>query len=270
VGAFDRSDIAGATYGIDKLTYYVSILGDALTATGHAAGIFDRTMQDSEGTLKGWYAAFKEMKVVVDSTAHALGMFDREELAAMSEGLDLAEIAANKFKYSMTELEKSFKDTAEQAGTDAFIGFFEAVGSAAGDTDKFTAALQKLAAQLISQIGKELVLAGVRVISADPVNPVAWGLGLALMAAGGLTIAGGAYMGSQGGGGGGGGGSNLPHMASGGIVDRPTLAVIGESGPEAVIPLGRGMSGGTTIIVQGSIWAARDLAREIASIQGRW
>ena len=30
---------------------------------------------------------------------------------------------------------------------------------------------------------------------------------------------------------------NIPHLASGGIVTRPTLAVIGERGPEAVIPL---------------------------------
>ena len=32
---------------------------------------------------------------------------------------------------------------------------------------------------------------------------------------------------------------DLPFLAEGGIVSRPTLAVIGESGPEAVVPLGR-------------------------------
>ncbi len=32
----------------------------------------------------------------------------------------------------------------------------------------------------------------------------------------------------------------LPHYAEGGIVDRPTLSIIGESGPEAVIPLRSG------------------------------
>lgn len=31
----------------------------------------------------------------------------------------------------------------------------------------------------------------------------------------------------------------IPHLASGGIVDQPTLALIGERGPEAVVPLGR-------------------------------
>lgn len=39
---------------------------------------------------------------------------------------------------------------------------------------------------------------------------------------------------------------NLPHLAAGGIVNRPTVALIGERGPEAVVPLGQG--GGTTVI----------------------
>jgi hypothetical protein len=34
---------------------------------------------------------------------------------------------------------------------------------------------------------------------------------------------------------------NLPRLATGGIVTRPTLALIGEAGPEAVVPLGRGV-----------------------------
>ena len=38
-------------------------------------------------------------------------------------------------------------------------------------------------------------------------------------------------------------------MAAGGIVTRPTLAIIGESGPEAVVPLGRGQTGNQVISV---------------------
>ena len=46
---------------------------------------------------------------------------------------------------------------------------------------------------------------------------------------------------------------NIPKLANGGIVNAPTLALIGESGPEAVVPLGRGggMGGGVTINVNG-------------------
>ncbi len=44
---------------------------------------------------------------------------------------------------------------------------------------------------------------------------------------------------------------NISHMANGGVVSRPTLAVIGEDGPEEVNPLskGRGRSGGMSITV---------------------
>jgi SLT domain-containing protein len=44
----------------------------------------------------------------------------------------------------------------------------------------------------------------------------------------------------------------VPAMANGGIVTGPTLALIGEAGPEAVVPLDRaGGMGGVTINVNG-------------------
>ena len=56
---------------------------------------------------------------------------------------------------------------------------------------------------------------------------------------------------------------NIPHipaMAAGGIVTRPTLALIGEAGPEAVIPLnGRNAGMGTmTINVSAGLVATPD------------
>lgn len=43
-------------------------------------------------------------------------------------------------------------------------------------------------------------------------------------------------------------GINIPQLANGGIVNSPTIAMIGEAGPEAVIPLSKmGNMGGTTI-----------------------
>ena len=44
----------------------------------------------------------------------------------------------------------------------------------------------------------------------------------------------------------------IPKLAKGGIVSRPTLALIGEAGPEAVVPLSKmgGMGGGINITVQ--------------------
>ena len=63
-------------------------------------------------------------------------------------------------------------------------------------------------------------------------------------------------------------------LAEGGIVTRPTMALIGERGPEAVVPLGRGA--GNVVVnvdVRGSVIAERDLAqvirREILHIKTR-
>ena len=53
-------------------------------------------------------------------------------------------------------------------------------------------------------------------------------------------------------------------LANGGIVNSPTIAMIGEAGPEAVIPLSKmgGMGGGMNVVVnvQGSVVQEKDLA----------
>ena len=71
---------------------------------------------------------------------------------------------------------------------------------------------------------------------------------------------------------------NIPALAKGGIVNKPTLAMIGEDGPEAVVPLtqrnnpqGAGMGGGTFNITvnAGGITDRTDkrtLAREIGNM----
>ena len=59
---------------------------------------------------------------------------------------------------------------------------------------------------------------------------------------------------------------NIPHipkMAAGGIVKSPTLAMIGERGPEAVIPLGRGGAGGITINILGPTYGFDDFEERV-------
>jgi hypothetical protein len=52
---------------------------------------------------------------------------------------------------------------------------------------------------------------------------------------------------------------NIPMMANGGIVNSPTLALIGEAGPEAVVPLSNGGGmGGMTIVVQAGLVSTPD------------
>jgi phage-related minor tail protein len=55
---------------------------------------------------------------------------------------------------------------------------------------------------------------------------------------------------------------SIPMLAEGGIVTKPTLAMIGEAGAEAVIPLSKGGMGGINVIVNvgGSVVQEQDLA----------
>ena len=65
-----------------------------------------------------------------------------------------------------------------------------------------------------------------------------------------------------------GGGISIPKMANGGIVNSPTLAMIGEAGPEAVIPLskmGRMGGGNYTINVQGGISSSADIGEAVVN-----
>lgn len=55
----------------------------------------------------------------------------------------------------------------------------------------------------------------------------------------------------------------VPAMANGGIVDSPTLALIGENGPEAVVPLNRGMGGGVNITINGGLGTSTDIANAV-------
>ena len=56
----------------------------------------------------------------------------------------------------------------------------------------------------------------------------------------------------------------IPKLAKGGIVRSPTLAMIGERGPEAVVPLGRGGgAGGITINILGPTYGFDDFEEKV-------
>ncbi|MCK4686650.1 MAG: phage tail tape measure protein [Candidatus Lokiarchaeota archaeon] len=58
--------------------------------------------------------------------------------------------------------------------------------------------------------------------------------------------------------------AGIPHLAEGGIVNKPTLAMIGEAGTEAVIPLNKGRGiGGITVNINGGNYLSEDAAEDI-------
>jgi hypothetical protein len=60
--------------------------------------------------------------------------------------------------------------------------------------------------------------------------------------------------------------SNIPRMAEGGIVNSPTLALIGESGAEAVVPLDKmNTGGGVTINVTGGLSTSAEIGQAVVN-----
>jgi hypothetical protein len=56
-------------------------------------------------------------------------------------------------------------------------------------------------------------------------------------------------------------------LAEGGIVTGPTLAMIGEAGPEAVVPLSKmgGMGGGITVNVNGGLATSAEIGQAVVN-----
>jgi hypothetical protein len=132
-------------------------------------------------------------------------------------------------------------------------------------TGDWQSVFQSISAALTDLIVKYAIAAAAAAAIKQDWGMVALWLGIAGVAA----IGGGALNAALGGGGGDYGEDNFPHYASGGIVTRPTLAIVGESGPEEIRPLGSGASG-VTINVYGGMWQTDDLARKIVNAIGRW
>lgn len=61
----------------------------------------------------------------------------------------------------------------------------------------------------------------------------------------------------------GGKGWSMPKLAAGGIVTRPTIALLGEAGPEAVVPLGRGGMGSTFNINVYALTPTAEVGRKV-------
>ena len=62
------------------------------------------------------------------------------------------------------------------------------------------------------------------------------------------------------------GGIDIPGFADGGIVTRPTLAMVVEKGPEAIVPLGRGGGvGGVTVNVTGGLSTSAEIGQAVVN-----
>ena len=136
-------------------------------------------------------------------------------------------------------LEKSNDSAAKSVGT--LLSYAGAAISGIGAVVQFAYAIKTL-----SDAFRKLAVA--EAIAQAFKGPAGWA-----MLAGGLAIGAGAAL-------------AIEKLATGGIVSKPTMALIGESGPEAVVPLGRGGAGmGTTVVINAGAFVGDERqAREFA------
>ena len=190
--------------------------------------------------------------------------FNKEEQAAIARGVLAAEEKLGKAQdEELIRIEKL---------TEAYIGYGEAVGSVFSQMGAdmvrsqdlwgslAKAALKGIAA-VVEGIGQELLVIAAKntvLALAGDVSKIPAALLAGTGAATAFTAAG--AIGA------------IPVLGSGGIVNSPTLAMIGERGPEAVVPLkgGEGLGGDTIIMnIYGTVSSENQLAGFVANVQAR-
>lgn len=112
-----------------------------------------------------------------------------------------------------------------------------------------------IVAAIMAIIGVGALIAASWGIVVDIFNRAADAVGRFVSATG--KIAGGAWSSIK----------NVLGFAGGGIVTRPTLGLVGEAGPEAIIPLNRlgGMGGGINVYLQGDFYTTDEIAEKFAN-----
>ena len=222
-------------------------------------GLFEATMHNAAEEAKTLREAFEELMGTIVFEGEALN--NAQLLMA-----EFDEVLANLGEKSVPELRQSFFDMATEAAgqlgelhdaglalgspemigaADAFLADLEAMGAAAGITDEELLRIKTAILEMSGSVIPIELQLQTRYLD-DPT-----GLGEALR---GFTP-----------------------FAEGGIVTRPTMALIGEAGPEAVVPLSSasgassvgagGMSGGGSMTVNVNMPPGSDGADVVRALQ---
>ncbi len=154
-------------------------------------------------------------------------------------------------------LEKQ-KDLYEQIAASA-LPLFEAMGASIVDASKgweaFREAAKDAIVAVLTGLAKQKAVEAIAALT----NPLTAAAAPGLFAAAAAAAVGAGFVAA---------------LGEGGIVNRPTMALIGEKGPEAVVPLGRGGMGGVNmqVNVYGNLLTERQLVDGVlrrAAVLGR-
>jgi hypothetical protein len=240
---------AGWNKANTALTAYITQLNTAITQSAAANAAAVAAFTETQKAIDNANLASSKSATATEQAASAVAAADAAAAyaAAVTEAAAAARAAADAMA-GLTDAEKAAIIAETEAAT--------AVGAAAA-----------AATDAAAQAAADAVAGAIAAAAADA----------AAQAAADAADAAGAGLGGKAGGSAAVGGSagdrvnpiggDLIALASGGIVTSPTMALIGEAGPEAVIPLSRGggFGGGITITVNnaGSVIAEADLVSSI-------
>jgi hypothetical protein len=227
--------------GITEYGHELARMADLMPLVARAAEALAESTEDvyQKTELDQFIESWEELVKVVDEYGFAI------DVAKDTFGA-LGDLQQNVHDREIANLE-AVRDKMEANGHDT-----TAIDKQIADKkDEF--AERQFKSQKMTAIAEAIMNGAVAAVGAMKLGPA----GIPLAAAiGALTAAQVGLIGAQ---------SYVP-MAKGGIVTGPTHALIGEAGPEAIIPLkdmdkGMNKMGGTTIIqnISGSIWQTREL-----------
>jgi len=181
---------------------------------------------------------------VYDATRTPLEAF-QQELKNLNDLMQGGAITANTYQRAVTQLQDSFLDADETSR--AFTSIFSSVIQAIGNGEDAMEAFRKTAIRALTNIADEILKMAVL----QPIMRSLFG-----SFTGGPSLGGGIWPAAKGNAYS--DGSIIP-FANGGIVNRPTLfpmangaGLMGEAGPEAILPLRRGAGGKLGVAASGT------------------
>lgn len=219
----------------------------------------DNTSQTNakiDAILKGLYAnkydflaenyAPKNNPLEVDRATNASGI---EAIVTGQENVADSADQATEAEQKLADAVKNVWSDLEQSGINLYIDAMSELGKAiAESTDNsnaFSDALGNIGKTIMQELPQLMLQAGLQLLGTS-----AWPIGLALIVASGIATGVESFVSNKSADGNVFGPSGVMAFAGGGIVDRPTLfrfaggvGLMGEAGPEAIMPLSRGADG---------------------------
>jgi hypothetical protein len=200
---------------------------------------------------RDWYDAADAAYILANamSAISDVPLFDPVDVSggrALAEAFDDIALAAARASVAIGKVkeEEKYIVNLSNAVAETVLAMGEALAGGEDAWKQFGRTVLNTIASMLEALARQMLAKALADIAMAVLNPAA-----AIAAAAAALIAAGAIR-------------AMP-MAEGGIVTSPTHALIGEAGPEAVIPLDKmGNFAGVTINVAGSIMRERDVYKQ--------